>query len=455
MRFFEFHNLSEIVNPKTGKEVVDPSKQLAPGTWEPEHSNKPGTSGLGLRKGLDRDTVNQLRQLRNPEGVRDRMRPRMGAPVGVNRATSSTKQKDMLGNKQKDAFFTANAELKDLREEFWKQAIKVFGNREGFSLSNRGDGGWGAYFITPDGVRVLVGGPGTGGKNWKNAPWNIIVSGVRSKETLDYLTDSLSNFKSSRTVPKWARQENGSHIGSVSLYFDEPLTAESIEKMLDVTKKVESTINSDEKLSGSMNSRGAGKKISRNMSNFNYYVGVASIIYIATRFGLSDIVPRGGKIDPKKSGMFDINDETITVGMSEKYAEAKKNGTLEQIGTWREHVVPCDLIVQEAIRMCGESKPLDLSKDVTNPNQLIDMKTIVDVARMIQDNLMIVDITKPEQQLLDQKLKLQSTMPSGWKFGDDPFARLDAGQINVVQYGEVPDSEKQGSESVTPGSDGP
>ena len=79
---------------------------------------------------------------------------------------------------------------------------------------------------------------------------------------------------------------------------------------------------------------------------------------------------------------------------------------------WREHVVPCTMITQEAYRMFDE-----------------DNATVAQVAVMIQSNLFIVHITKEEQQRVDVELGLKTAMPDGWEFGDDVFARLDAAQI--------------------------
>jgi hypothetical protein len=80
---------------------------------------------------------------------------------------------------------------------------------------------------------------------------------------------------------------------------------------------------------------------------------------------------------------------------------------------YREHVVPCIMIHNEAIRMfvAGES--------------------VVDVAQMIAENLAIVRITKDEAYKLDVELGLRTKMPTDWKFGDNIFARLDSAGILV------------------------
>lgn len=82
----------------------------------------------------------------------------------------------------------------------------------------------------------------------------------------------------------------------------------------------------------------------------------------------------------------------------------------------REHVVPRVMIVDESLRMF-------------NQNYLVE-----DVAKMIEDNLKIVHITKEEQKYMDNELGYKKTMPKGWKFGDDIFARLKEAKIEIVFY---------------------
>lgn len=99
-----------------------------------------------------------------------------------------------------------------------------------------------------------------------------------------------------------------------------------------------------------------------------------------------------------------IEDEFIKVGES---VEGKGH---------REHIVPLAMIRDQAIIMF-------------NQNYLVE-----DVAEMIEKNLKIVYITKTEQQYLDNELGYKTTMPEGWKFGDNPFARLNKGNIKIKFY---------------------
>lgn len=83
---------------------------------------------------------------------------------------------------------------------------------------------------------------------------------------------------------------------------------------------------------------------------------------------------------------------------------------------YREHVVPCCLIRDEARRMYQSGASID------------------DVVQMIHDNLRIVLISKKEANYIDKTLGLKDTMPDGWEFGTgDPLARLWAGDVKLAE----------------------
>jgi hypothetical protein len=92
----------------------------------------------------------------------------------------------------------------------------------------------------------------------------------------------------------------------------------------------------------------------------------------------------------------------ITIGESVK--RTKEN-------TYREHIVPCIMIFNQAVTMTMDNRP------------------VTEIAQMIKNNLAIVLITNEEAQLLDNELDLQTSMPEGWTFGDNVFARLDFAKI--------------------------
>lgn len=100
----------------------------------------------------------------------------------------------------------------------------------------------------------------------------------------------------------------------------------------------------------------------------------------------------------------DSIDHLITIG--ESVNRTKEN-------TYREHIVPCIMIYNQAITMS------------------LEKKSITEVAQMIKQHLAIVLITKEESEKLDGELDMQTSMPENWKFGDDIFARLNVANIKL------------------------
>ncbi len=100
---------------------------------------------------------------------------------------------------------------------------------------------------------------------------------------------------------------------------------------------------------------------------------------------------------------FDQHDELITIRKS----QAVLNDPTAP--TWREHIVPCTLLLAETVRMVQAGC------------------TIPQLAQMLKQNLAIVIITAEEAKRLDSVY--QTTMPANWNFGDNVFARLDAMNI--------------------------
>lgn len=100
----------------------------------------------------------------------------------------------------------------------------------------------------------------------------------------------------------------------------------------------------------------------------------------------------------------DSIDHLITIG--ESVNRTKDN-------TYREHIVPCILIYNQAVTMTMEKRP------------------VTEIAQMIKKNLAIVLITNEEADKLDNELDMQTSMPEGWQFGDDVFARLKVAGIEL------------------------
>lgn len=100
----------------------------------------------------------------------------------------------------------------------------------------------------------------------------------------------------------------------------------------------------------------------------------------------------------------DSIDDLIIIGES-------TNRTLEN--SYREHIIPCDYLICEAVEMVRAGK-----KDI-------------EIALMFKNLLNIVLISNEEQKILDEELKLKTTMPQDWKIGDSPLARLEAANIHI------------------------
>lgn len=184
----------------------------------------------------------------------------------------------------------------------------------------------------------------------------------------------------------------------------------TIEDYKNMVKKFETMI-SDPDVAKSLSikqvtrSKNAGSLINRNVTQTNYYIGVATMIYVAVRFGLKNIIPRGGK-DGTSTGTFDLNDKGITVGISAAGRELVDAGKRP----YREHAVPCDFIIKKAIEMIKSSRSNN-NNSVTDPTKLIDTSLIGEVAKMIKRNLVIVLISPEERKEVDKDY--QTTMPEG------------------------------------------
>jgi hypothetical protein len=135
----------------------------------------------------------------------------------------------------------------------------------------------------------------------------------------------------------------------------------------------------------------------RRTEDAQYFVKAAATIIHSVKIDFMDVVNRGNL-------GFDQHDNLITIGKS---VQAELNSDEP---TWREHLVPCTLILDEAVKMAQAGA------------------TVTRIAQMLKQNLVIVVITQKEQEGLDAKYR--TTMPAGWKFGDSVFARLD--EVGIV-----------------------
>ena len=81
------------------------------------------------------------------------------------------------------------------------------------------------------------------------------------------------------------------------------------------------------------------------------------------------------------------------------------NEALEK-SNYREHAVPITMIIDKIYTM------------------IKDGATDAEIIKMIKKNLIVVNILEKQAEYLDITLGLRTTMPKGWKFGDDPLARI-------------------------------
>jgi len=98
----------------------------------------------------------------------------------------------------------------------------------------------------------------------------------------------------------------------------------------------------------------------------------------------------------------DSLDKLIVRGQSAKYVPEK---------AYREHAVPCIMIHNELIKM------------------VLADSTITAMTQLLISNLAVVLIHEDEARYLDVDLGLRTSMPDGWKFGDDIYARFHAGNV--------------------------
>ena len=144
-------------------------------------------------------------------------------------------------------------------------------------------------------------------------------------------------------------------------------------------------------------------RTTRKTADEGFFEKTATMIKVAVETEAWDFI--SGRLPA-----FDNHDELITIGRSEAW-EAAKAADPTYTG-WREHIVSCTLIKEEAIRMVQAGT------------------TVTELAQMLKTNLAIVMVTNEEAAKMDAVY--QTTMPAGWNFGDPITARLDIMNIAVA-----------------------
>jgi hypothetical protein len=146
--------------------------------------------------------------------------------------------------------------------------------------------------------------------------------------------------------------------------------------------------------------RGSAKKVfSREVAETNIFEKIAKTYQFAIDNEHQLLLDQGRQLLEA-----DTIDHILCRGESVRY---------EADNGWREHIVPCILIHNEAIRMVQENC------------------SVAEIAQMIATNLAIVRIHKDEAYKLDVELGLRTSMPENWKFGDNVFARLKFAGIDL------------------------
>jgi hypothetical protein len=110
----------------------------------------------------------------------------------------------------------------------------------------------------------------------------------------------------------------------------------------------------------------------------------------------------------RKTLGFDDVDEFIVIGRS----------PLSHIAPWREHVVPVNLIREEAKNLAERGAPVSI------------------IADFLRCHLYVAIISQDEARLLDNPfdkggISLKNSMPEGWVFGGDPLERLRSAGITI------------------------
>lgn len=296
-----------------------------------------------------------------------------------------------------------SGDFKEFAEEFFKKA-KEFG----YSPEVVVDGyGYNLVVHTANGVEVSI--AGNAGKNLPNL-FRPYIRQTGNDENLKNKKEELySALREVYKLPATAFTENGSEFymdgGKPSL----PMKG-SKEQRLENFFKVMPHIENMGNVKGSNRGSSAKSLVSRVSTPVRYYLGAASLIYIATRFGLPHLVPRGGG---DSESTFDIKRDFITVGITEAGYNDYENGR----EPYYEHAVPCNVIQKVAIDMVKSNKN----------EKLVDEQLILEIAKMIKRNLMVIRTGHEESVELDKTHK--QTMPDGWDpLNGDPLQRfVDAG----------------------------
>lgn len=184
-----------------------------------------------------------------------------------------------------------------------------------------------------------------------------------------------------------------------------------------------------EGLGPDFNQRGrkSSKKINSD-SPRKFYTFMATNILNAWGYEQSYAVSRGSLGDA-----FDRFDNLILLGYTREGLEATKQkqktdfdankAKNKKEGAWREHVVPGDYIVKMCFEICEKNLNQYKRRFDRAPEDL-KIKTLKEMIDVINRNLAIVICSVKEREYIDFTMGWQTTMPPGWKNGDNILARF-------------------------------
>ena len=174
---------------------------------------------------------------------------------------------------------------------------------------------------------------------------------------------------------------------------------------------------------------GARSMLPQSKSSRMYYQKLTYNLIDTWHSGQPWALSRGGEGDA-----FDQYDSLITIGFTKDGYKISGGSIQSGPGYQREHVVPCDYINVLGIKVCEENigpyKKMRPDKVREKFPELYN-KTVREVADIIQRNLAIVICSKEESDLIDYKMGWQTTMPEGWKDGDNILDRFIKSNISV------------------------
>lgn len=197
----------------------------------------------------------------------------------------------------------------------------------------------------------------------------------------------IENALQGASLPVLDRSLPHARNNAVNVEIDEVDPIGTFYKVVDAVEELNITSNASR-----------GKRLTGERGDI--YLAMAEVLQTAWRHNVNELLGRG-------CGLFDRYDRDITIGYSKAGVQQEAQGK----AAYREHVVPCVMLEDEAIRMYDSGCSIE------------------QVAEMIRNNLFIVRVSDSEREYIDFELGLQVSMPEGWKFGDDPFARLTAGSV--------------------------